>query len=140
MPIHPAAEFGRALQAPYSLLGTLDPNYITRLELGTSNGNLDGTFTIASIMTERLPPTDYNGDGSIDAADYTLWRDAAARGFCQHQGDNNADGSDLFAWQAAYGGGDALAVPEPTAVVMTFLLLVSASSCRSPRRILPVAR
>jgi hypothetical protein len=76
---------------------------------------------------------DYNGDGVVDAADYTVWRDTtgstgpglAADG----NGDMTVDAADYAIWRANFGTSQAAssslaaaAVPEPTAA---WLLLVS---------------
>ncbi|MEO0531298.1 MAG: hypothetical protein AAF266_12095 [Planctomycetota bacterium] len=114
------------LAIPFSLLGRFDPRAFTRLQLGTSNGNLHGSFALSAITTEQLAPADYNGDGSIDAADYTAWRDNAdPERFYRYQGDGNGDGlvdpADYLVWQAAYGGGNAASVPEPAAIALALL-------------------
>lgn len=57
-----------------------------------------------SASEPRLP-TDYNGDGVVDAADYTIWRDN--RGTFGGIGDGNQNGyvgdSDYPVWVADYG-------------------------------------
>ena len=78
---------------------------------------------------------DYNGDGAVDAADYTVWRSAmgstsnlAADG----NGNGVIDNADLSVWQANFGrtlgSGAATAVPEPHAVALLLVgcvLLIS---------------
>lgn len=75
-------------------------------------------------------PGDYNLDGAVDIADYTVWRNALPGG--NLVADGNADGAvtaaDYNIWKAAYGlsfnggsGGFAVqTVPEPAAI---FLML-----------------
>ena len=62
---------------------------------------------------------DYNGDGLVDAADYTVWRDTqndTGEGLAADaDGNGVVDGLDYAAWAAAYGGAGATAVPEPAA-------------------------
>lgn len=65
---------------------------------------------------------DYNADGLIDAADYTLWRDGdpAADG----DGDGTVDADDYALWANNYGAGDSsptAAVPEPAALLLAAL-------------------
>lgn len=67
-----------------------------------------------------LRPGDYNGDGVVDAADYTVWRDAegqsvAAWSSADGDGDGTVDQSDYAVWEANYGSASepARAVPEP---------------------------
>ena len=70
---------------------------------------------------------DYNGDGVVDAADYTVWRDALGQTVSPGLGaDGDGDGqitnSDLEVWRANFGVTisslePATATPEPTAVL-----------------------
>lgn len=62
---------------------------------------------------------DYNGDGVVDAADYTVWRDAYATQNLVADGDNNGvvDMDDYLLWSNRYGASlpqsSALSTPEP---------------------------
>lgn len=119
---------------PFSLLGSLDPRDLTELRFGTSNGNLNGEFTLKSITSERLSPGDYNGDGSVNAADYSLWRDATSSGFYVYHGDGNHDGvvdtADFAIWSGAYGSGNASAVPEPSSAITLLVATAVATLAR----------
>lgn len=82
-------------------------------------------------------PGNYNGDGLVDAADYTVWRDAdGAAGtlpFDGADGDGNGlvDAGDYAVWADNYGAAVTPSpVPEPGGV----LLLVAAAVARKPRR------
>ena len=60
---------------------------------------------------------DYNDDGTVDAADYTVWRDGFGSIY---------DDGDYLVWknnfgQSLGGGGAAAAVPEPSAAVLVAL-------------------
>lgn len=78
---------------------------------------------------------DYNNNGVVDAADYTVWRDSlgATGSGLPADGDNNmvVNSADLVVWRnnfgqtAALGGGGALgaAVPEPPAWVAAMLVV-----------------
>jgi hypothetical protein len=57
---------------------------------------------------------DFNGDGHVDAADYTVWRDAAGAP------------QDYALWASAYGssGNAGVSVPEPGALALICLLLL----------------
>lgn len=82
---------------------------------------------------------DYNEDGTVDAADYTLWRDSensigiglAADG----NGDEVVDGADYTIWANNYGmsssTSSAAAVPEPSSLCLLALML--AGSCVAKR-------
>jgi hypothetical protein len=74
-----------------------------------------------------LPPTlvgDYNGDGKVDAADYTVWRDTfGSTTDLRANGDNDGasqgviDQADYLAWSQNFGAtlapGAGASVPEP---------------------------
>jgi arabinan endo-1,5-alpha-L-arabinosidase len=82
------------------------------------------------VLVSALPPGDYNRDGLVGAADYTVWRNAA--GTSNHVADGNGDGivdsEDFDVWKAHYG--DSLAsgaaqitsVPEPVNLALLALL------------------
>lgn len=97
------------------------------LFLGDSFGDKVDYFTLS---TGGLAG-DYNGDGSVDAADYTVWRDMfgqtgpglAADG----NGDNAITEADYDVWKAHFGetsssgsvlSGAGATVPEPSALLM----------------------
>lgn len=69
---------------------------------------------------------DYNGDGAVNAADYTVWRDTL-NSVTDLRADGNGDGTvnqvDYAVWSGNYGAtaassfSNAVATPEPTAIV-----------------------
>ncbi len=78
-------------------------------------------------------PGDYNFDGVVDAADYTVWRDSfgqtgtglAADG----DGDGQIDEGDYAVWKLYFGvrsdgAGGTAAVPEPVSGGLTLILLL----------------
>lgn len=86
---------------------------------------------------------DYNGDGLVDAADYTVWRDtlgqAGAGLAADGNGDDVIDGADYEVWKtnfgASLGAGGGLsplvpAVPEPG----TWVLVAVAGGCLAGAR------
>lgn len=100
---------------------------------GVSRGNLGGpvsAINLAEIPGEQFVtvshsslPGDFNYDGGVDAADYTVWRDLRAEGFLK--------ASDYEVWATAYGAvALAASVPEPS----TLLLLLIASGAPPRRR------
>ena len=128
---------------------------------GHSWGNWRGQ--LADLLTGLVGPPlqglgDYNADGAVDAADYTVWRNTLGQGIAAGQGaDGNNNGSvdpaDYTVWKdhfgAAYnsGGGvrGVLGVPEPASGYLMSAGLLAAvarrvwraapkrnSSCRSP--------
>lgn len=83
---------------------------------------------------------DFNFDGAVDAADYTVWRDtqgATGPGLvADANGDGVVDGLDYAVWQGNYGAtlaGGAGAVPEPASVVVALLALAGAACGRFAR-------
>jgi endoglucanase len=78
-------------------------------------------------------PGDFNFDGMVDAADYTVWRDAVGKVGAGNDADSNIDGRvdelDYAVWKTNFGDslagrGSAASVPEPAAM----LLLTAGSS------------
>ena len=78
-------------------------------------------------------PGDYNGNGTVDAADYALWRKG---GPLQNEVDapGTVNAADYTEWRARFGntsgsgsGLGAGSVPEPTSMML--LLVVSAGTC-----------
>lgn len=93
-------------------------------------------------MFERLVG-DYNLDGVVDAADYTVWRNTpGSTADLRANGDNTGtsfgvvDEADYMAWKSNFGAttidGRAVSVPEPTnfMVVATVTVLLSARNYR----------
>jgi PEP-CTERM motif len=74
---------------------------------------------------------DYNGNNTIDAADYTVWRDALTAGATSLANDptpGTVDESDFLYWRDHFGetlgsgaGSGAAAVPEPNSLAMLFV-------------------
>lgn len=108
---------------------------------GLTNGTLlPGTV---KYVTTAGVPGDYNGNGVVDAADYTTWRDHLGQTF---QLSNEVAGvtpgsvtpEDYTAWKSRFGssgsgaalGGNA-AVPEPTSVGLCLLVLACGAICRT---------
>jgi hypothetical protein len=110
-------------------LGGIDPA-ILRLE------GLVGHFSIYSFLAVTLAG-DYNRDGTVDEADYTVWRDTLGQmgaGLAADGNDNDQiDAGDYDVWKSHFGntagsGSGAIAnvtVPEPAAAM---LLIVATSA------------
>jgi hypothetical protein len=90
----------------------------------------------------QFTPGDFNEDGAVDTADYTIWADnytgSGGTGGTPSTGDANGDGAvdtaDYTIWADNYTGSSAAAssVPEPAA--LTLLLGAILTLCLSRRR------
>jgi hypothetical protein len=106
------------LTAAGGISGTFDTELLPTL---TGNLVLDVVYGANSVSLVAVLPGDYNFDGSVDAADYVVWR----------KSDGTQEGYD--AWQAnfgqiAAGGGagdgafaDSSSVPEPASMALMLL-------------------
>jgi T5SS/PEP-CTERM-associated repeat protein len=113
------------------------------VEWSLTPGTIDAVLKAVAITP--LLDGDYNGNGVVDAADYTVWRDTL--GGINLAADGNRDGTidelDYAVWKnnfgAGSGGGSALfpadssapGVPEPASLLLTIL---AAGCCCDWRR------
>ena len=111
------------------------------------NTTLLSMYGISAELSVMPAPTidgDFNGDGAVNAADYTVWRNhlgEANETNINNNGDGNGVGpSDYTLWKMSYGnsnpgsGGGGLlpsAVPEPTSLAL--LMLAAAAWCAARR-------
>jgi hypothetical protein len=100
-----------------------------------------------SGFVSNLQPGDYNADGTVDAADYVVWRKAVGQTSTFFNGaDGDGSGAvndrDYDIWRAAFGGSAESelslvpAVPEPQAVwlmIWLYLGLFSGGACPARR-------
>lgn len=99
-------------------------------------GSFDVTYTATSVLLSNFVPFegllgDYNEDNVVNAADYTVWRDAMTAGATGMPNDPTpdvVDESDFLNWRdhfgetAGSGSGQGLArVPEPASVVVVVM-------------------
>ncbi|MEQ8848674.1 FG-GAP-like repeat-containing protein [Botrimarina sp.] len=84
-----------------------------------------------------LLPGDYNGDGRVDAADYSVWRDqegyAMAGAASDSNGDIRVDAADYGAWADNYGAASGVAVPEAAAATLGLWAALAASAAARRR-------
>ncbi|QDT68614.1 hypothetical protein MalM25_15370 [Planctomycetes bacterium MalM25] len=108
------------------------PSGVSSLGNGTYGGVIYDNITLTLVDSEAPLTGDYNDDGVVDAADYTVWRDtlgdsADPSGSGADGNDNGViDNGDYTAWSDNYGDSSlslATAVPEPSSALLASLLL-----------------
>ncbi len=115
------------------LLGHSDPfNSVNPdNEFGFSNGAIFDNLIVTEI-TDGLEG-DYNGDSLVNAADYTLWRDALGQTVTPGTGpDGNGNGlidqADYDLWAINFGSSElgslTIAIPEPASSLLGFGYLI----------------
>lgn len=101
---------------------------------GTSDYVIDQVSFSAMLSEPQSVPGDYNGDGIVDAADYTVWRDTlGSTEMLDADGDQSGevDSNDYTFWRERYGdslnspASTSLAVPEANALVLLQAALVT---------------
>ncbi len=106
---------------------------------GGYNWNL--TYGTNSVTLSIGVPGDYNDNGIVDAADYTVWRNSlgASVGILPADGDGSGsvDAGDYAIWKMHFGeslgsGGGSSAVPEPASLRLLLFALVALAT--TPRR------
>lgn len=92
------------------------------------------------VYTPEAGEGDYNGDGLVDAADYTLWRDHQGESFTltnESVTPGQVTIEDYQVWLALYGAPASAvghATPEPATVVISIGLAVAVSAARRRAR------
>jgi hypothetical protein len=138
-----AAGMGHTFAAMLSAVAV--GNFSATYTLNFSDENLPGaqnkSITLNLLGTVILAG-DHNRDGTVDAADYTVWRRFENQTVTAYSGaDGNGDGmvdvQDFDLWKEHFGevasgsGGTTSGVPEPSSA----LLAICASVCHCLRRI-----
>lgn len=112
------------------------------LDAGIHTLTLSGVSQAELLLDRRpLDLADFNGDGIVDAADYSVWRASLGSTF-DLRADANGDGTvteaDYHRWRADYGLTTQLAaaasVPEPSSLAFLLLALASFSMRLCPLR------
>ncbi len=112
------------------------------------NWNLSNLYTTGEVTLFALPSLqgDFNDDGTVDAADYTVWRDnlgAADESAINYAGDGlgGIDAADYAVWRSHFGASLSAAaaaqqspVPEPSSWPMVVALMTWTLHIRSQSR------
>ena len=130
---------------------TAQPAPFTSLRIGAPSGiqstNGDGTVNFPSVFDNiylaledvaTVLVGDYNGNGVVDAADYTVWRDTLGDSVtpgtgADGDGDGNIDPDDYNLWVTNFGNSspsNSASVPEPG----TLALLLAAAGVMACKR------
>jgi glucose/arabinose dehydrogenase len=148
-------EMDPATKVVTNINATLNASHISNIAsfAEDSVGNLYflnlGGGSIYKFTTDATLSGDYNQDGTVDAADYTIWRDTLGQHVTAHSG-ADGDGSgviddgDYTVWTTNFGTsvhatppGGASAVPEPASALLVFQVLVACGilgACRVAAR------
>jgi hypothetical protein len=92
--------------------------------------------SIVALLIDTTLQGDFNRDGTVDAADYLVWRKSLNQSVTRGTGaDGDANGivqqADFNIWRANFGattGGGSVAlatVPEPSAAALVFVALIA---------------
>ena len=103
------------------------------------SGGISADSTFTSVIDNLPVLGDYNLDGTVNAADYTIWRDnenSTTNLAADGNGDLVVDGADYTIWVNNFGQGSvtALAVPEPsTGIMLGLFMSTGIAACRKQR-------
>lgn len=128
----------------YSIRAVLPIDATTMTENPEATITAMGSVVALGEVTVTLgTPGDYNDNGIIDTADYTVWRDTLGQTGASLAADGNGNGQvdngDYLIWRDNYGSSasastaSASAIPEPAtmSLLLFALLAFSRASCRS---------
>ncbi|WP_442483670.1 PEP-CTERM sorting domain-containing protein [Aeoliella sp. SH292] len=115
------------------IAGVLEDGSPFQFRLQTSRSRSFDVFSADSLVTITLVeplvlPGDYNGDGMVNLADYTVWRDnlgASAEALANNVDGEVVDEAHYATWKANFGEslpegtlGTVSSIPEPGSIVM----------------------
>lgn len=126
-----------------TIFGKVRQNFaVTPLQTITSIE--DGTRPAPTFVLDFVPgpagvPGDYNGNGTVDAADYVLWRKGGP--LLNDPIGPPVTSAQYDQWRANFGNPpgsgsalDSAVVPEPAAIVLLLLTVAAFTTGRAPRR------
>ncbi len=100
--------------------------------------NIFDNFTVYSFLPQTPVAGDYNENGSVDAADYNIWRDNLGTAFVLPNRSptetGNVNQADYDFWKTNFSPAAsvaaAAAVPEPMSVALAALMTLAIAACR----------
>jgi hypothetical protein len=127
------------------LTGTIDLTQPFNFRMGHGVGGFgfdaNNIVHLDNLLIQTITPVavsgDYNGDGVVDAADYTLWRDYLGQTFALQNRDTTNSGvinqQDYTFWKSRFGAisgagaglTDGSAVPEPSCLLLGVVSLLT---------------
>ena len=117
-----------------SLLNDPTPGIVDNSDFNYWREHFGETLAVSGLLG------DYNGDDVVNAADYSVWRDAMAASSTTLLNDptpGTVDESDFSYWRAHFGetlgsgsGTSSAAVPEPTSLALLLSLAALPAVCR----------
>lgn len=122
-----------AYNVDFAFLGALVPGQYTTRVLVENNTSSTVFYDLAVSVVNP----DFNSDGLVDAADYTLWRDSVGTPslLADADGSGAVDQADYQIWRQYYGQVVSLAnhfapVPEPASLALVAVILPAAVTLR----------
>ncbi|TWT86306.1 hypothetical protein Mal64_38460 [Pseudobythopirellula maris] len=131
------------IRAGGALSGAFDEYSLPALTSGLDWRVLQTTGALSLVVDTGLTG-DFNADGAVDAADFTVWRDTLNQtgpaGLLAADGnlDGVVDGGDWVVWRDHYGDtltSPAAGVPEPAGAAIALLAGCLGAAARRPRRL-----
>jgi hypothetical protein len=119
-----------------------------RIQESDETNNTTRVLLDLTIPSPEILPGDYNQDGIVDAADYTVWRNKLGTTVltpgtgADGDGDGKITAADYPVWKLHYGdqeiaaAGNSHPIPEPSAPILVAVLIamLASSPCARPSR------
>lgn len=103
-------------------------------------GDLAG-YTLLTVGSAPLLPGDYNDDGRVDGADYTVWRDALGGTVLPNDASpGSIDQNDYLVWRTHFGetslsmGSDVATVPSPSSLFLVSVAVLGVLAVEDRKR------
>jgi hypothetical protein len=109
------------------------------MQFGATASNAPDAAVFFDMNISVSLPGDFSFDGSVDAADYVLWRstvgEAGTSLAADGNGNNIIDAGDYNVWRSNFGaqpGAASTAVPEPATAFLLCVVLCAAALSKIP--------